>query len=92
MTILTTTPPSTPKSRPVGSVPIRIILLCVALTAIAIAVHFTPIEAWLTDAHELRRAVHSLGFWKYPVTVLTVACRGCSFAPQPEWCSDSGPG
>ncbi len=46
---------SLPESRPEGSAPIRIILLCVALIAIAVAIHFTPIEAWLADAHQLRR-------------------------------------
>jgi uncharacterized membrane protein YdjX (TVP38/TMEM64 family) len=72
------------------SAPIRIIVLCVALIAVAIALHFTPIQSWLADAHQLRREVRELGFWKYPVTVLTVAVLvGCG-VPRLLFCAAAG--
>ncbi len=88
MTSLTT--PQDSGSRSASSAPIRIILLCAALVAVAIAIHFTPIQSWLADAHQLRRTVRALGFWKYPVTILTVALLVACGVPRLLFCTAAG--
>jgi uncharacterized membrane protein YdjX (TVP38/TMEM64 family) len=78
------------QSRSGSSTPIRIIILCAALVAMAIAIHFTPIQAWLANAHQLRHQVRDLGFWKYPVTILSVAVLVACGVPRLLFCTAGG--
>ncbi len=88
MTQLASSQGSEPRSG--SAAPVRILFLCAVLVALAVAIHFTPIQAWLADAHHLRRQVRLLGFWKYPVSMMTVAVLVACGVPRLLFCTAAG--
>jgi len=68
----------------------RAFIISGVLIAAMLAIHFTPVRAWLSDLDRLRDSLRGLGAWVYPVSVLAVALLvGCG-VPRLLFCAIGG--
>lgn len=78
---------SAPKTR---KSPLRIALLALVLVGAAAVVYLSPLRGWLQDFHKVKDSLDPLGFWKYPICIVGVACLVAAGAPRLLFCALAG--
>jgi uncharacterized membrane protein YdjX (TVP38/TMEM64 family) len=83
-------PPSSAETRGGSGTLLRAVLIAVVLVAAVLAVHLTPIGAWLANVQRLRTTLAGMGVWVYPLSALAVAVLVACGVPRLLFCAAGG--